>query len=168
MHFEKEVGLSSFRNDWQRASLNLLFTHGFVLNSHEAFFKPFELTAQQYNILRILKEQFPKPVSTSVLRERMLDKMSDASRLVSRLHTKGLVEVTRNSLDKRLVNILISAKGQILLSKIDGELHKLDSLLQGLTEAEVLQLNELLDKVRNSIKTVNERISTPEELVKSA
>src|SRR5688500_4810007 len=99
MHFEKEVGLSSFRNDWQRASLNLLFTHGFVLNSHEAFFKTFDLTAQQYNILRILKEQFPKPVSTSVLRERMLDKMSDASRLVSRLHAKGLVEVTRNSMD---------------------------------------------------------------------
>ncbi len=161
MPLENEIGLSSFRNEWQKASMSVLFTHGMLFNAYESFFKKHEITSQQFNVLRILSEQFPRPVSTSFLREKMLDKMSDASRLVSRLHAKGLVEVTQNLKDKRLVNIVISPKGIKLISSIDAEIYNLDGLLQGLTEEEAIQLSDLLSKVRESIKTVNERTSTP-------
>ena len=159
MQLEREVCMIAIRNEWQKASLNIILTNGLLINGYEEFFRKNDLTAQQYNILRILRDQFPKPISTSVLRGYMLDKMSDTSRLVSRLKAKGLVEVDRNSNDKRLVNILISAKGQKLLNLIDFELYKLDNLLQGLTEEEAAQLSSLLEKARVSIKTADERLA---------
>ncbi|WP_439882883.1 MarR family winged helix-turn-helix transcriptional regulator [Pontibacter sp. MBLB2868] len=164
MILENEIGLSVFRNEWQKASVSILYTYGFLSNGYESFFKKFNMTGQQYNALRILRDQFPKPVSTSFLREKMLDKMSDASRLVSRLNAKGLVDVTQNKSDKRLVNIVISTKGHQLISNIDSSLHELDEMLQGLTEEEAATLVELLFKVRGSIKTVEERILATEQL----
>lgn len=162
MELAQEIGISSFRNDWQKASISILYTYGFMSNGHEQFFKRHGLTSQQYNVLRILHDQFPKPVSTSFLREKMLDKMSDASRLVNRLNVKGLVEVAQNSTDKRLVNILISGEGQKMFDSIEGDLPNLDALMQGLTLEEAQQLTMLLDKVRESIMSLEERTSTAE------
>jgi len=159
MQLEREAGVKAFRNEWQKVSMNIILTHGQLYNSHEEFFKKSDLTAQQYNILRILRDLYPKPISTSVLRSRMLDKMSDTSRLVSRLKTKGLVDVDRNPGDKRLVNILISEKGQEVLGMLDYELYKLDNLLQGLTESEAIQLSSLLEKARQSIMSAEERLA---------
>lgn len=156
MHIEKELGIK-IRNEWQRASISLVYTYGMLYNGYENFFKESDLTSQQYNALRILRDRYPDPISTSVLRGHMLDKMSDTSRLVSRLQTKGLVEVKRNSGDKRLVNILITEKGLELLEKIDPKLVNLDALMTGLSEEEVMQLSDLLIKVRASIKSVEER-----------
>ncbi|MBB6610280.1 MarR family transcriptional regulator [Pontibacter sp. Tf4] len=157
MHFENEVGVK-IRNDWQKAGLNLLYTSGFLFNGYESFFKRFSLTTQQYNALRILRDHYPRPISTSGLREKMLDKMSDTSRLVSRLNGKGFVEVKQNPHDKRLVNIVLSEKGHTLMETIDPELTLLDSLMQGLSEEEAVQLSQLLNKVRASIKTASRRI----------
>ncbi|AKD04749.1 MarR family transcriptional regulator [Pontibacter korlensis] len=166
MTLNKEFGISSFRNEWQKASLSILYTYGFLSNGYESFFKKHNLTTQQYNALRILRDQFPKPVSTSFLREKMMDKMSDASRLVSRLSAKGLVTVTQNPSDKRLVNILISAEGQKLCNEIDADLHNLDALLKGLSEEEALTLIELLAKARASIlRQTNEEVETAVESV---
>jgi len=157
MHFENEVGVK-IRNEWQKASLNLLYTYGFLFNGYEAFFKRYGLTSQQYNALRILRDQYPTPISTSGLRDKMLDKMSDTSRLVSRLNAKGFVDVKQNPHDKRLVNIILSEKGQRLMNAIDPELEVLDSMMQGLTEEEATQLSELLNKVRTSVKTASKRM----------
>lgn len=164
MILENEIGIASFRNEWQKASVSILYTYGFLSNGYESFFKRHGLTTQQYNALRILRDQYPKPVSTSVLREKMLDKMSDASRLVSRLGTKGLVKVTQNTADKRLVNILISEEGQKLIGSIDKDLHQLDAMMQGLTEEEAKTLVTLLYKVRESLKTAEERVSATEQV----
>ncbi|PRY15702.1 DNA-binding MarR family transcriptional regulator [Pontibacter ummariensis] len=164
MIIENEVGIASFRNEWQKASISIVYTYGFLSNGYESFFKKHGLTTQQYNALRVLRDQFPKPVSTSFLREKMLDKMSDASRLVSRLSAKGLVSVTQNPSDKRLVNILITEEGSQIISNIDQDLPHLDAMLQGLTEKEAQTLVELLYKVRESIKTVDERIAANEEV----
>ncbi|WP_162426389.1 MarR family winged helix-turn-helix transcriptional regulator [Pontibacter pudoricolor] len=161
MHFENEVGVK-IRNEWQKASLNLLYTSGFLFNGYESFFKRHGLTTQQYNALRILRDQFPTPISTSGLRDKMLDKMSDTSRLVSRLNAKGFVEVKQNPHDKRLVNIILSEKGHDMMAGIDPELSLLDGLLHDLSEEEATQLSELLSKVRKSIKTASKRIrATP-------
>ncbi len=148
---ESEIGIRAFRNEWQKASISILYTHGILINTYEKFFKKYEVTVQQYNALRILRTESPKPVSTSYLRDKMLDKMSDASRLVSRLGVKGLVDVKQNPSDKRLVNILISDKGLRLLEAIDASLHELDEKFNGLTEEEASTLVELLFKVRKSI-----------------
>lgn len=156
MQIEKEIAVK-IRNEWQRASVSLIYTYGQLSNGYEKFFKEFELTGQQYNALRILRDNFPEPISTSVLRGQMLDKMSDTSRLVSRLQAKKLVKVNRNASDKRLVNILITEKGQELLSHIDPILVNLDALMTGLTEEEVIQLSALLEKTRESISTADER-----------
>lgn len=164
MSLNNQLCISSFRNEWQKASISILYTHGFLSNSQESFFKKRSLTSQQYNALRILREQFPKPVSTSFLREKMLDKMSDASRLVSRLNAKGLVDVSQNPTDKRLVNILISTEGLTILSEIDQELFQLDALMQGLTEDEASTLVDLLSKVRESIATVGDRVAALESI----
>ncbi|GAB3814184.1 MarR family winged helix-turn-helix transcriptional regulator [Pontibacter rugosus] len=164
MILENEIGISSFRNEWQKASVSILYTYGYLNNGYENFFKKHNLTTQQYNALRILRDQFPKPVSTSFLREKMLDKMSDASRLVSRLSAKGLVTVTQNPSDKRLVNILISPDGQQIINTIDDDVHQLDGLMNGLSEEEAVKLIELLYKVRESIKSANEEKITPEKV----
>ncbi|QCR22019.1 MarR family transcriptional regulator [Pontibacter sp. SGAir0037] len=153
---ENEIGINSFRNEWQKASISILFTHGMLFNSYERFFKSYDLTTQQYNILRILYDQYPDPVSTSFLREKMMDKMSDASRLVNRLASKELVLVSPNTSDKRLVNILISERGINTIKEITGKAFLMDEMLQGLTEEEAMQLTDLLYKSRESIRKVNE------------
>lgn len=157
MQFENEVGIS-IRNQWQKASLNLLYTYGFLFNGYEGFFKRYSLTTQQYNAMRILRDEYPSPISTSGLRDKMLDKMSDTSRLVSRLNAKELVIVKQNPNDKRLVNIVLSEKGHQLLEIIDPDLALLDSMMHGLTEDEAAQLSRLLDKVRSSVKSASKRI----------
>ncbi|WP_245402576.1 MarR family winged helix-turn-helix transcriptional regulator [Pontibacter sp. E15-1] len=165
MTLENEIGISSFRNERQRASISILYTYGFLSNGYENYFKKFGLTTQQYNALRILREQHPKPVSTSFLREKMLDKMSDASRLVSRLAGKGFVVVNQNPVDKRLVNIVISDEAQKLLAEIDTHMHELDAMLQDLSEEEALQLVDLLHKVRLSVQNrVDQPVSSSEDI----
>ncbi len=164
MQSQRSVGVFAYRNEWQRASLNIILTNSLLLNSYEEFFKRHDITAQQYNIMRILREHYPKPVSTSVLRNHMLDKMSDTSRLVGRLKTKGLVVVERNVSDKRLVNIVISDKGLELLEQIASEFHKVDNLMQGLTEKEATTLADLLEKARESINTSETRLAGKLEL----
>lgn len=163
MNLEQEVGYKYFRNEWQKASMSILYTQGILYNTYENFFKQFGLTFQQYNALRILRDQYPKPVSTSFLREKLLDKMSDASRLVSRLSAKELVTVTQNASDKRLVNILVSDKGFKVLEGIDSSLPDLDEKLFGISEEEATTIAKLLVKLRSSLKLdpQPEQINTP-------
>lgn len=157
MQFEIEVGIK-IRNEWQKASLNLLYTYGFLFNGYENFFKRYGLTTQQYNALRILRDHYPTPISTSGLRDKMLDKMSDTSRLISRLNAKDLVEVKQNPHDKRLVNIILSEKGHRLLEVIDPDLTLLDSMMKDLSPEEASLLSDLLTKVRNSVKSSSKRL----------
>ncbi|MCC9168337.1 MarR family winged helix-turn-helix transcriptional regulator [Pontibacter harenae] len=156
MMIENEMGIPAFRNEWQKASIGIVFTYGLLYNGYEKFFKKHGLTSQQYNILRILNDKHPEPVSTSYLREMMLDKMSDASRLVNRLSSKGLVDVSQNPSDKRLVNIVLSDKGVRTCQQVLQDIHNLDAYLKGISEDEAKQLTDLLFKVRESIRDVEE------------
>src|SRR4051812_48301383 len=101
--------------------INLLFTYGSVIEKIKNFLSKDDITHQQFNILRILRGSHPEPLSTLQIRERMLDKMSDTSRIVDRLVVKGLVKKATCSQDKRLVDVTITDKGQKLLKKIDAE-----------------------------------------------
>lgn len=149
MEIEKEIVQSKFKNALQKAIVNILFT-GNWLNSHEAsVLKPYGLTIQQYNILRILRGQHPKPATISLLTERMLDKMSNASRLVDKLLAKGLVDRHICPSDRRQANVLINDKGLALLLEMDTVIDRLDNTMGNhLSDAELETLSHLLDRLR--------------------
>lgn len=149
MKIEEEIVQKKFRNEWQKATINILFTHSWLQVKLKELLKPYGITHQQFNVLKILKGQHPCPVSTNTVRERMLDKMSDVSRIVARLQEKNLVNVCRSNQDKRLVDIILSDKGIALLSSIDEQNAKMDTIAKSLTEEEAIQLNNLLDKLRD-------------------
>lgn len=148
MGIQKEIKQSQFRNERLKGLVNIIFTYGWAKNKIKKNLKPYGITMQQFNVLRILNGQYPKPISTSEIRTRMLDKMSDASRIVDRLCKKGLAERQDCTHDKRLVDVLITEHGRHLISIIDEKAEIFDQLLGNLSEEEALQLNELLDKIR--------------------
>ena len=150
MGIEQDIQQSQFRNSFQKAAINLLYTSGWLRDRMKVLFDKEDITAQQFNILRILRGSFPTPLSTLQIRDRMLEKMSDTSRLVDRLVVKGLVRKITAETDRRLVDVLITEKGKKLLSRIDAQQTETDAILNNLTEKEAEQLSELLDKMRSA------------------
>ncbi|NUQ82798.1 MAG: MarR family transcriptional regulator [Bacteroidetes bacterium] len=144
-----EIQQQTFSSSGQRAVVNVLFTAGWLQDRHADFLKPFGLSVQQFNILRILRGQQPKPASIMLLKERMIDKNSDASRLVDRLFKKGLVIRRECPSDRRQMDVTISEAGLSLLAQIDRESDQMNRLIQTLTDAEADQLSYLLDKLRS-------------------
>jgi DNA-binding MarR family transcriptional regulator len=149
MSIDKDIQQRNFRNEYQKATVNVLFSAGWINERMKQFFGEVDITPQQYNILRILRGS-QTPLSTQQVRDRMLDKMSDASRIVDRLIKKELVNKSICTADKRLVDIVISSKGLALLQQLDDRNKELDSIAANLTEAEAKTLNTLLDKMRAS------------------
>jgi MarR family transcriptional regulator, 2-MHQ and catechol-resistance regulon repressor len=152
MGLEKDIHQVKFKSARQKAMLNILFTYGWVLERIKSFLASEDITHQQFNILRILRGSHPEPLSTLQIRERMLDKMSDTSRIVDRLVIKGLVKKVVCSKDKRLVDVTITEKGQKLLKKLDTESDHMDDIMGNLTEKESEMLSMLLDRLRTNGK----------------
>jgi len=149
MGLEKDISQRAFRNEYQKGIINLIYTYNWMNEKMKAFFEKEDITGQQFNILRILRGA-GMPISTLQIRERMLDKMSDTSRIVDRLVLKGLAKKNTCKNDKRLVDVSISPKGKRLLEKIDLYESKMDAVLGNLSVAETKTLNELLDKIRKT------------------
>lgn len=147
MSLENELQ-QKFRNEPQKAILNILYTSYFIQDRMNTLFKQFDITRQQYNVLRILRGQHPGHASVNLIRERMLDKMSDASRIVERLRLKGMVIRKNAEKDKRAVEVTITDVGLDLLREMERPVEEFDFLLRNLSEDETRQLNTLLDKIR--------------------
>ena len=148
MKLEEEIAQHQFAGEQQKAMINLLFTYHWAVSKMKSDFKPYDITMQQFNILRILRGQMPNPCTVNILKERMLDKMCDASRMVDRLLQKGFIERCVNKKDRRAVDIKISNEGLALLAKFD-EITDPNKLFSALTDLEAKTLNQLLDKVRS-------------------
>ncbi|HEX9739127.1 MAG TPA: MarR family transcriptional regulator, partial [Ignavibacteriaceae bacterium] len=131
-----------------KSAVNVIYTFNWLYEKHMELLKPFGLTIQQFNILRILRGQHPKPANVKLLKERMMDKMSDASRLVEKLRAKGLVDRRICDKDRRNVDVLITEDGLKLLENIDEHETEFDKLTANLSNDEMDQLNSLLDKMR--------------------
>lgn len=149
MTLETDINQRVFRTEYQKSIINLIFTFNWMNEKVNRFFEPFDITQQQFNILRILRGA-GQPLSTLQIRQRMLDKMSDTSRIVDRLVKKGMVKKTVCREDRRLVDVLLTDKGKKLLQTMDGLNDKMESIFKYLSEDEARQLNTLLDKVRTS------------------
>ena len=149
MPLEKEIHqVKPFRNDYHKALVNIIYTGKWMLQFSADVLKPYTLTPQQYNILRILRGKYPEGITIKFIRQRMLDRMSDASRIVEHLRKKGLVERNICIGNRRMVDVLITKKGLHLLDEIKKEDERMDKYLSGLNEQEITQLNSLLDKLR--------------------
>jgi DNA-binding MarR family transcriptional regulator len=149
MSIEKDIQQSKFRNEYQKTVVNLIYTYNWVTEKTKEIFERGDITQQQYNILRILRGA-GKPLSTLQIRQRMLDKMSDTSRIVDRLVKKDLVKKVICKTDRRLVDVTITESGMSLLEKLDSYNDEMDALLGSITEDEAKMLNQLLDKIRSS------------------
>ncbi len=147
MGIEKDINQQTFRNDYQKAAINLIYTYHWLNEKMKIYFDNEGITSQQFNILRILRGA-GVPISTMQIRERMLDKMSDTSRIVDRLVLKGLAQKNVCKNDKRLVDVSITAKGKKLLEKLDTHEKDMDATFGNLSDSEAMQLNKLLDKIR--------------------
>ena len=150
MRLEDEIKQPVFRCDLQKAYLNVVYTAGWLEVRQAAAFKPFGLTLPQFNVLRILRGRHPEPATVAQLIERMLDKTSNASRIVDRLVEKQLVTRTVCPANRRAVDIRITEVGLRLLRQMDeAEVAQPGPLGLGqLSTTELRQLNALLDKVR--------------------
>jgi DNA-binding MarR family transcriptional regulator len=153
MGIEKDIQQTHFRNEFQKMGINIIYTANWLNEKMGQILSTEDITQQQYNILRILRGS-DVPLSTLKIRERMLDKMSDTSRIVDRLVVKGLVEKSACIKDKRLVDITLSKKGLLLLEKLDSLNEPIDSILKGVTEKEATAINQILDKLREDNKSI--------------
>ena len=150
MGIQEEIKQSRFTSEYQKAFINIMYTHNFLIDKVNDTFKKHDITRQQFNVLRILRGNLPEPSNINYIKERMLDKMSDASRIVERLRIKGLIKREINKLDRRAVDIHITDKGMNLLDEMDDSVKKFEAPINNLSAEEATQLNNLLDKVRES------------------
>jgi len=148
MKLEDEINQKKFKSETQKLIINMLYTSNWLEGKMKNFFDNAELTPQQYNVLRILRGS-KESLSTNQIRERMLDKMSDASRIVDRLIVKNLATKKTHSSDKRLVQVEITKKGLKLLENLDPKILEMEAGITGLTKTESATMNALLDKMRN-------------------
>jgi DNA-binding MarR family transcriptional regulator len=151
MGIEKDIQQTNFRNEHQKLGINIMYTANWLNEKIAGILSQEDITQQQYNILRILRGA-DKPLSTLQIRARMLDKMSDTSRIVDRLVAKELVEKNTCPTDKRLVDVVLSKKGFVILEKLDQLNHHLDALMKGISEKDAITMNQLLDQLREVSK----------------
>lgn len=136
---------STFVNNKVKALINIKYSANWLLSKENEFFKPHGISPQQYNILRILRGA-KKEIKVQLIKDRMIERAPNATRLMDKLCEKNLIERIRCEHDRRVVYVKITTEGLQLLNKIDINNHP--SFLQKLTEEEALQLSNLLDKIR--------------------
>lgn len=145
---EEEIKQKKFSNEFQKVAINIMFTAAWLQSRFSHIMKPYGISLQQYNILRILKGQHPEPAPLKLLTERMIDKMSNTSRLVEKLVKKGLVERKTCEVNRRQVDIVITEKGLDMLAELSRRVEMEDGRLP-VNEREAVEINMLLDKLRD-------------------
>ena len=150
MNLEQEIKQKAFRSEQSKLIVNLIYTYNQLKSRIATVLKNEGVTMQQYNVLRIVNGAGKEGITTSEIRERMLDKMSDASRLVDRLETMGLLLKQRDRDDRRVLHVCLTDKGQDLVHRLMKQ-DTIDQLASGVKEENAQQLNELLDSFRASL-----------------
>lgn len=145
----EEAIQGKFKNDKHKGAVNIIYTSNWYMYQLDAIFKTQDITHQQFNILRIIRGAQPVPVTVKYIRERMLDKMSDVSRIVEKLREKGYLDRKECPDDRRNVDITMTEKGLAQLAVVDGLIEPLEALFDVFSPLELNMLNELLDKLRS-------------------
>ncbi|MFZ1322491.1 MAG: MarR family transcriptional regulator [Ignavibacteria bacterium] len=148
MKIEDEIKQTKFNSEYTKLIINLVYTGNRMNFKTNELLKVKNLTLQQYNVLRILRGQHPNPATVNMIIDRMLDKMSNASRIIDKLEDKKLAVRKINLKDKRCADVMISEKGLELLKELDSEIKNIEKSNIHLSLQEVKILNDLLDKLR--------------------
>ena len=148
MGISEDLKQSNFQSEAQKAIVNAIYTGNWIVQKQQELLKPFGLTVQQYNVLRILKGQQGNPMTVLAITERMLDKMSNASRLVDKLLEKKLVLRRECPQDRRAVDILILPAGLDLLKEVDQVQQDWGKNFEALGPKKLEEMNQLLDEFR--------------------
>jgi len=151
MNLEEEIKQTIFQNEYHKLILNILFTGSWLESSISKIIKEYDLSHAQYNILRILGGQHPAPANVSNVQERMLDRLSDASRLIEKLRCKGMVERKECPVNRRQMDVTITDKGLSLLEQIDVKMKEYHKQFQSIMPTEAIEVNRILDKMRESV-----------------
>jgi DNA-binding MarR family transcriptional regulator len=146
---KEELKQSNFRNPHQQVQVNIIYTSGWIQSEHMQIFKQYGLSHQQYNVLRILKGSYPEALSLGSIKSRMLDRMSDTSRVVERLRKTGLLKRNVAANDRRVARIIITEKGLKLLDEMKSKEAEMDKMTGNLSNEEAELLSSLLDKIRS-------------------
>jgi len=139
---------SKFKDQQQKAMLNIIFTGNWLLHRHAVFLKPYDLSPQQYNILRILRGS-GEQMTMNDIRSRMLDRNPNVTRMSDRLVEKGLIERIRCMEDRRVIYLKINEKGEQMLKKLDEKWSQTDLPELKLNTEQAITLNSLLDHMRS-------------------
>jgi len=150
MRLEDEIKQAEFRNPYEKALVNVIYTGNWMVYEANGLLRPYGISTQQYNVLRILRGQHPGCASIGLIKERMLDKNSDTSRIITRLVEKELIERRPNDTDRRQIDVSITAKGLDLLVEIDQSMGQVLQKLAHMSLSDINTLNELLDRLRNN------------------
>ncbi len=150
MGLSKDIKQPKFKSEFDKVLVNLMFTSNWLNQQEYYLFKPHGLTTAQYNVLRILRGQLPNAATINLIIDRMLDRMSNVSRIVDKLVGKGLVSRIQNETDRRAVDVKITPKGMKLLEQLDTDIEGLVKRINVFTNEESVKMNEFLDRFRGS------------------
>jgi DNA-binding MarR family transcriptional regulator len=149
MTLEEAIKQKQFPNEIEKAFVNVLFTGNFFYNQNMKRFKPFGISPEQYNVLRILRGSDPIKLNILEISNRMLDRNSNATRLVEKLRIRGLVDRNPLETDRRQVEVGITQAGMDMLQALDMDFKKWKETYKGINQEEAKILNQLLDKMRD-------------------
>jgi DNA-binding MarR family transcriptional regulator len=148
MSLENDLHQEKFANEYNKAAVNILFTSSWLYNINAARLKPFDITPEQFNVLRILRGSHPRPMMLADITGRMIDKNSNATRLVEKLRQKNFLKREICEDNRRQVDISITDKGLNVLKKVDAAESEWLATLKNITKNEASELNRILDKLR--------------------
>lgn len=148
MRIEDEIHQKEFKDDYRRLLVNLLFTNNWLNQQLGPFFREFDLTLQQHNVLAILRGQHPDPVCFGEIQERMVDRNSNVTRLVDKLIEKGFVTRGICPDNRRMIEVRLTPPGMKLLDQVDKKLPELYGRFHNLSHEEAVLVSNLLDKLR--------------------
>lgn len=150
MPIEKDIKQKNFKNPYSKLTVNLMYTNGWLTNQYAQILKPYKLSTPQYNVLKILNQNYPQPASINFIIEKMVDKMSNVSRLVDKLIAKQLVIKVKSTQDLRSVNVALTTNGIILLKELSNKIEESEVNFIGLDDSELELLNHLLERVKST------------------
>jgi DNA-binding MarR family transcriptional regulator len=148
MTIEKAIQQKSFQSPYHKLVINISYTHAYITGWMHKELKPYNISPEQFNVMRILRGVHPKGATILSITDRMINKMSNASRLVEKLRLKGLVERSVSSDDRRKVDVVITGKGMEILKNLDIKMMDIHQQLAHLSVDEVNEANAFLDKLR--------------------
>lgn len=148
MNIKDEVKVTKFGDDWHKATVNILYTYNWLMKELENRAAKEGITGNQFNVLRILRGQYPKPATNNLVKTRMLTPTPDISRLIDRLELKGLVSRCKSGSDKRSVDLMITQAGLDKLAILEDTMLLKDLLPNNISRDEAVILSDLLDKLR--------------------